>query len=32
MEKAVLLVDDVMGVANFLSVGTVAVPRYRTAP
>ena len=32
MEKAVLLVDDVMGVANFLGVGTVAAPRYRTAP
>lgn len=32
MEKAVLRVDDVMGVANFLSIGTSAAPRYRTAP
>ena len=28
MEKAVLLVDDVMGVVNYLSVGTTAKPRY----
>jgi osmotically-inducible protein OsmY len=28
MEKAVLLVDDVMGVINFLQVGTTAKPRY----
>jgi osmotically-inducible protein OsmY len=28
MEKAVLLVDDVMGVANFLMVGTRGVPKY----
>jgi osmotically-inducible protein OsmY len=32
MERAVLLVDDVMGVVNQLSVGTAAAPRYRTAP
>ena len=31
MEKAVMLVDDVMGVANFLMVGTGEQPRYRTA-
>lgn len=31
MEKAVLLVDDVMGVVNLLDVGTAAQPRYRTA-
>lgn len=31
MEKAVLLVDDVMGVANFLMVGTREPPRYPTA-
>lgn len=30
MEKAVMLVDDVMGVINQLSVGTSAAPRYRT--
>lgn len=30
MEKAVQLVDDVMGVINLLSVGTAAPPRYRT--
>ncbi len=29
MEKAVMLVDDVMGVINLLSVGTAAPPRYR---
>ncbi|MCC2633325.1 MAG: hypothetical protein K0S48_1211 [Ramlibacter sp.] len=28
MEKAVLLVDDVMGVINFLQVGTTARPKY----
>ena len=28
MEKSVLLVDDVMGVVNLLSVGTQAKPRY----
>lgn len=28
MEKAVLLVDDVMGVINLLQVGTSAKPRY----
>lgn len=28
MEKAVLLVDDVMGVVNFLQVGTTARPKY----
>lgn len=28
MEKAVLLVDDVMGVVNFLQVGTTEKPRY----
>lgn len=31
LEKAVLLVDDVMGVVNYLSVGTAAKPRYRVA-
>lgn len=31
MEKAVLLVDDVMGVANFLMVGTREPPRYPAA-
>ena len=31
MEKAVLLVDDVMGVVNFLSVGTQQKPRYPLA-
>ncbi|TWO68977.1 BON domain-containing protein [Caenimonas sedimenti] len=31
LEKAVLLVDDVMGVINNLSVGTAAAPRYRVA-
>jgi osmotically-inducible protein OsmY len=30
MEKTVQLVDDVMGVINLLSVGTTALPRYRT--
>jgi hypothetical protein len=29
MERAVMLVDDVMGVINQLSVGTGAAPRYR---
>lgn len=28
IEKAVLLVDDVMGVVNFLQVGTAARPKY----
>jgi osmotically-inducible protein OsmY len=28
MEKAVLLVDDVMGVVNFLMVGTQGRPKY----
>ena len=28
MERAVLLVDDVMGVVNFLMVGTKGVPKY----
>ena len=32
MEKAVMLVDDVMGVVNFLGVGTAAPPRYKPAP
>lgn len=32
MEKAVLLVDDVMGVVNLLSVGSRATPRYPVAP
>ena len=32
MEKAVLLVDDVMGVVNFLQVGTAGKPKYATAP
>ena len=31
LEKAVMLVDDVMGVVNYLSVGTSAKPRYRLA-
>ena len=31
MEKAVLLVDDVMGVVNFLSVGAGVKPKYETA-
>ncbi|TFZ04092.1 BON domain-containing protein [Ramlibacter humi] len=31
MEKTVLLVDDVMGVINYLSVGTAAKPRYEVA-
>ena len=30
MEKAVLLVDDVMGVVNLLSVGSGGKPRYET--
>jgi hypothetical protein len=32
MEKAVLLVDDVMGVVNHLSIGTTASPKYRPQP
>lgn len=32
MEKAVLLVDDVMGVINLLQVGTGAKPKYPLAP
>ena len=32
MEKAVMLVDDVMGVVNYLTVGTQEKPRYRLAP
>ena len=32
MEKAVLLVDDVMGVVNYLSVGTAGRPRYPVVP
>jgi osmotically-inducible protein OsmY len=31
MEKAVLLVDDVMGVVNFLMVGTAGKPMYELA-
>jgi len=31
MEKAVLLVDDVMGVVNFLQVGTGGQPKYPLA-
>ena len=31
MERAVLLVDDVMGVVNHLMVGTKEKPRYETA-
>jgi hypothetical protein len=31
MEKSVLLVDDVMGVVNYLMVGTRGVPRYPRA-
>jgi hypothetical protein len=31
MEKAVLLVDDVMGVVNYLQVGTQGKPRYELA-
>ena len=31
MEKAVLLVDDVMGEINFLGVGTAAKPKYEVA-
>ncbi|MEP6792169.1 MAG: BON domain-containing protein [Ramlibacter sp.] len=30
MERAVLLVDDVMGVINELMVGTAGAPRYKT--
>ncbi|UUZ71855.1 BON domain-containing protein [Polaromonas sp. P1(28)-8] len=32
MEQAVMLVDDVMGVINYLSVGTAAKPKYSIAP
>lgn len=32
MEQAVMLVDDVMGVVNYLSVGTAAKPKYSTVP
>jgi hypothetical protein len=32
MEKAVLLVDDVMGVVNYLQVGVQGKPRYATLP
>ena len=32
MEKAVLLVDDVMGVVNHLMVGTKGRPKYEPAP
>jgi hypothetical protein len=31
MEKSVQLVDDVMGVVNFLMVGTTGKPKYETA-
>ncbi|MBC5782032.1 BON domain-containing protein [Ramlibacter sp. USB13] len=31
MEKAVMLVDDVMGVVNFLQVGTGGKPKYELA-
>jgi hypothetical protein len=31
LEKAVWLVDDVMGVINLLMVGTQGEPRYRLA-
>ena len=31
MERAVLLVDDVMGVVNYLMVGTIGTPAYRIA-
>jgi osmotically-inducible protein OsmY len=31
MEKAVMLVDDVMGVVNLLAVGTAAAPKYKAA-
>ena len=31
MEKAVLLVDDVMGVVNYLSIGTATKPKYEVA-
>ena len=31
MERAVLLVDDVMGVVNYLMVGTEAKPLYKPA-
>lgn len=32
MERAVMLVDDVMGVVNHLMVGTTGAPKYSTAP
>ncbi|MDO8370343.1 MAG: hypothetical protein Q7T39_00295 [Polaromonas sp.] len=32
MEQAVMLVDDVMGVVNYLSVGTTAKPKYSVVP
>lgn len=32
MEQAVMLVDDVMGVVNYLSVGIAAKPKYNTLP
>jgi osmotically-inducible protein OsmY len=32
MEQAVLLVDDVMGVVNYLGVGTSSRPKYQVAP
>jgi osmotically-inducible protein OsmY len=32
MEQAVLLVDDVAGVVNLLSIGATAAPRYRSVP
>ena len=32
MEQAVMLVDDVMGVVNYLSVGTSGKPKYSVAP
>lgn len=32
LERAVMLVDDVMGVINHLQVGTQGKPRYRTIP
>lgn len=32
MEQAVMLVDDVMGVVNYLSVGNTAKPKYSVVP
>ena len=32
MEQAVMLVDDVMGVVNYLQVGTRGKPKYAVAP